>query len=397
MNKPTREKMCEAMLMAGMKNLVVSQDVFTMDEFTLEILMLLEREEYLKGANGGNDIGNGTYPRSFKALNKNSLLVNIPRTRSGHFKPLTIELLKMQQEQVNELALLLYRKGLSSRDVSDIMQDFFGEEMSYETVNNLSESFHKIRKSWEEGELDAYYKVIYCDALYVSLKRNNSYSKEAVHVIYGVKDDNTRELLLLEVNPTESHNIWGEYFQKLQKRGVNEVDLIVADGLPGLSDTARFCFPGADFQRCVVHKQRNILNKVRPRDKQAVSDDIKEVFNNFDSSATLEAAKNKLEKFCETWRDGYPNIVKSLQTEDINDYFTYIQYPTEIRRMVYTTNSIENLNRQIRRVTKTKVTFDKIDNLLDLTFMVIKDFEANNWQKFPVHAFASWPKKTQSI
>lgn len=398
MNKQTREKMCEAMLMAGIKNLLVGQDIFSMEEFTvrvLEILMLLEREEYFKGSLGTKDIGNGTYPRSFKALNKNSLLVNIPRTRSGNFKPLTIELLNANQEQVNELALLLYRKGLSSRDVSDIMHDFFGEEMSYETVNNLSESFHKIRENWENRELDAYYKVIYCDALYVSLKRNNSYSKEAVHVIYGVKEDNTRELLLLEVNPTESHNIWGEYFEKLQKRGVNEVDLIIADGLPGLSDTARFHFPNADFQRCVVHKQRNILNKVRPRDKQAVSNDLKEIFNNFDSNSTLEKAKDKLEKFCETWKDGYPNIVKSMQTDDINDYFTYIQYPTEVRRMIYTTNSIENLNRQIRRVTKTKVTFDKIDNLLDLTFMVIKDFEANNWQKFPVYAFASWPKKTQ--
>lgn len=396
MTRQTREKRCEAMLMAGIQNLLKSQDVFSIEDFTvkvLEILMLLEREAYLKGSQGYNDIGNGTYQRSFKALNKHSLLINIPRTRSGHFKPMTIELLKMQQAQVNELALLLYRKGLSSRDVSDIMQDFFGEEMSYETINNLSESFHKIRKSWEERALDAYYKVIYCDALYVSLKRNNSYSKEAVHVIYGVKEDNTRELLLLEVNPTESHNVWGEYFQKLQKRGVYEIDLVVADGLPGLSDRARFHFPGSDFQRCVVHKQRNVLNKVRPRDKQVISHDIKEVFNNFDSNATLEGAKAKLAKFCTTWKESYPLVVKSLQTEDISDYFTYIEYPVSVRRMIYTTNSIENLNRQIRRVTKTKVTFDKADNLLDLTFMVIKDFEANNWQKFPVHAFADWPKK----
>lgn len=396
MTKDTREKRCEAVLMAGIENLLISQDVFTLETFTvkvLEILMLLERASYLQGAQGCGDIGNGSYPRSFKALNKNSLLVNIPRTRSGHFKPMTLELLKMHQAQVNELALLLYRKGLSSRDVSDIMQDFFGEEMSYETVNNLSESFHKIRTKWEERALDAYYKVLYCDALYVSLKRNNSYSKEAVHVIYGVKEDNTRELLLLEVNPTESHNVWGEYFEKLQKRGINQVDLVVSDGLAGLSDTARFEFPGSDFQRCVVHKQRNVLNKVRPREKQALAHDIKEVFNNFESDSTLEKAQAKLDKFCATWENSYPNVVKSLQKEDMNDYFTYIQYPVQVRRMIYTTNSVENLNRQIRRVTKTKVTFDKADNLLDLTFMVIKDFEANNWQKFPVHAFTNWPKK----
>ena len=135
---------------------------------------------------------------------------SVSRTRSGRFAPLTLELLKKQQEQVNQFAILLYRKGMSSRDVSDILRDFFGESMSYETVNNLAESFHEIRKQWEASPLDAYYKVIYSDALYIPLKRNKSYSKEAVHVIYGVKEDNTRELLLLEVNPTESANVWGK-------------------------------------------------------------------------------------------------------------------------------------------------------------------------------------------
>ena len=219
----------------------------------------------------------------------------------------------------------------------------------------------------------------------------------AVHVIYGVKDDNTRELLLLEVNPTESHTIWGEYFIKLKERGVNEVDLIVADGLSGLSDTARKHFVGCDFQRCVVHKQRNVLNKIRPKDKEEVASDIKSVFNNFESSSSMVEAEKKLQAFCDKWNDSYPNVARSLQNEEMKDYFTYINYPTEVRRMIYTTNSIENLNRQIRRVTKTKVTFDKAENLLDITFMVIKDFEANNWQKFSVHAFNNWPKKTQSI
>lgn len=171
------------------------------------------------------------------------------------------------------------------------------------------------------------------------------------------------------------------------------MDLVVADGLAGLSDTAHFEFPGSDFQRCVVHKQRNVLNKVRRREKQALAHDIKKVFKNFDSDSTLEKAQAKLDKFCATWKNSYPNVVKSLQTEDINDYFTYIQYFFQVHRMIYTTNSVENLNKQIRQVTKTKVTFDKANNLLDLTFMVIKDFEANNWQKFPVHAFTHWPKK----
>jgi transposase-like protein len=393
-----RVKQCEKMLYAGMKNLFQSQDVMSLNEFSviiLEILMLLEREEYLKSAEGKEDIGNGTYKRSFSALHPNKMLINIPRTRNGEFKPLTIEILKKNQESVNDLALLLYRKGLSSRDVSEIMKDFFGEKMSYETVNNLAESFHAIREKWENQMLDAYYKVIYCDALYVNLKRNNSYTKEAVHVIFGVKEDNTRELLLLEVNPTESCHVWKEHFQKLQARGVEQVDLIVADGLKGLGDTAKASFQGAAFQCCVAHKMRSVLNKVRPRDKQAVAQDLKEVFNNFESTSTSEAAYSKLSSFRERWGKVYPKIEKSLTAEEFVDYFTYISCPVEVRRMVYTTNAIENLNRQIRKVTKTKVTFDKEENLLDLVFMIIKDFEGNNWQKYPVYAFKNF-KKTQS-
>ena len=112
------------------------------------------------------------------------------------------------------------------------------------------------RDEWEKRNLDAYYKVIYCDALFVNLKRGKSYSKEAVYVIYGVKDDNTRELLLLEVNPTESSSVGAEYLAKLRKRGVEQIDLIVADGLPHFAEEAQKHYPEADIQRCVVHLER---------------------------------------------------------------------------------------------------------------------------------------------
>ncbi len=203
-------------------------------------------------------------------------------------------------------------------------------------------------------------------------------------------------------NSTESHEIWGEYFDKLKIRGVIDVDLIVADGLSGLANTAKKHFIGVDFQRCVVHKQRNILNKVRPKEKAVVAKDLCEVFNNFDQSASITLGMEKLELFCKKWGEHYGHIEYMLRNiDEMEDYFTYISYPVEVRRMIYTTNSIENLNRQIKKVTKGKVTFDRTDNLLDLIFMVIKDFEANSWQKFAVHAYQNWPKrnykKTQFI
>ena len=265
--------------------------------------------------------------------------------------------------------------------------------MRYERVNNLAASLHKIRKRGEASPLETYYKVIYSDA-FIPLKRNKTYSKEAVHVMYGVKGGNTQALLLLDSNPTESADVWGDYYKKLKARGLQQVDLVVTDGLRGLNDVIHKHFPEADLQRCVVHKIRNVLNKVRPREKAIIASDLKELFNNFDTEASREKAKKKLANFCDRWREVYPAVANAFAKEDLACYFTYIKYPVAVRGMIYTTNSIENLNRQIRKVTKTKVSFDKADNLLDVVFMVIKDFEGHHWQKYPVHGFKYWSKKT---
>ena len=397
MKKENRIQQVTKMVHTALGNLFQNQSEVNLDQFSvivLEALMLLEREEYLKSYEGKSDSANGSYPRTFKSLRKSSMQINIPRSRKGQFKPITLELIKQQKEQVNNLSLLLYRKGLSTRDVSKVLEEFFGESISRETVNNLAENFQSLRDAWEGRKLDAYYKVIYCDALFVNLKRGNSYSKEAVYVIYGVKEDNTRELLLLEVNPTESSGVWAEYLAKLRKRGVEQIDLIVADGLPHFAEEAKKHYPEADIQRCVVHLERNILNKIRPRDKAQFASDLKQVFNNFESTSTKEQAMEKVKKIKSDWGGMYSKVLNRLSEEKLRDYLTYIDYPVEVRRMIYTTNSIENLNRQIRKVTKTKICFGNENNLLSLVFMVVKDFEASNWQKYPVTTFRYWPSFT---
>lgn len=385
-----------AILLANLKTMRNSMSNFSLEQFvllSLENLMLLERSEYLDmlKKDGVRDKGNGTYPRVFKSLARNSMIINIPRTRYTDFKPLTIEILKYQQEQVNDLVLKLYRKGLTCRDISETLKDFFGEEISYSQVSNLAERFHELRTAWQNSTLESYYKVIFMDAIYITVKRDNSYAKEPVHIIYGVRSDNKRELLYLDVNPTESSDSWGDGLANLKKRGVTNIDLVVADGLQGLEDQVHQYFPGTNFQKCVVHKIRGCLNKVRPSDKQEVANDLKHVFDNFDKSATLEEAKDKLQNFVIKWKSTYPSITKTFDFEEdknIEYYFTYIKFPCEIRRMVYTTNSIESLNKKIRKATKNKQSFDKVDRLLDYLFIVIKDFEAENWMKYPVTAFS---------
>lgn len=143
-----------------------------------------------------------------------------------------------------------------------------------------------------------HYKVVFGDDIWVTVKRGNEYAKEAIFVAYGVRKDNKRELLILEQNPTESAQFWGEMLRELkEKRGVGKIDLFIADGIQYLEDELAKVYPETEFQKCVVHKMRNVLNKTSPKDKKEVAEDLKEVFNNFDKYDTLKVALSKIQNF----------------------------------------------------------------------------------------------------
>jgi putative transposase len=365
----------EKFLESSVKNMRAALSDLTMEQFiiqNMQTLFGLEREEYLEKAT--EDKGNGYYSRSIQALMKNGIRINVPRTRNSGFAPIALQLFKMSQEQVNELVLTLYKKGMTTRDVADVMKDFFGDSVSHTTVANLAEQFHGIRMAWENSKFDTEYKAIFCDCIFITVRRGDSYQKEAVYIAYGVTSQDTRELLALSISPTESITIWKEIFSSIKERGVNEVSLVIADGITGMEDAVMETWPKAKLQKCAVHKMRNVLLDVRPKDKAAVAEDLKNIFNNFDSSATLEKALAKVKTFCDTWKEKYKMIGRHFNEKTIEYYFTYIKYPPEVRRMIYTTNSIENLNKHIRKGTKNKLSFESPERLLDYVFIIIPKF-----------------------
>ena len=388
-----KKSKCFQLLTSSIENLYDHQQEFDITEFslkTLEILMHLERKNYLEeiASRGLKDIGNGSYPRNFRCLSDKSLVIEVPRTRSGAFSPVVLTMLDKSKETINRLALGLYKKGLSTRDISSLLEEFYGENISYAKISNLAEEFHALRTAWQGEKLDEYYKVIYCDCQFQNLRRGDSYSKEAVHLIYGVDSNNYRRLLHLSVNPTESSKSWRLSLEDLKKRGLEEVDLVIADGVQGLEGELLQIFPGSNLQKCVTHKKRGILLRTRPKEKQEMSEDLKEVFDNFDKDSSIEAAKDKLERYIRKWESKYPGIRRHFGEEVVDYYFTYLKYEASIRGYLYTSNGIENLNRQIRKATKHKVSFEKEDRLLDYIFVVVKDYERNNWGKYPVSHFS---------
>lgn len=376
-------------LESSVKTMRAALSDLTMEQFVvknLETLFGLEREEYLEKAT--EDKGNGYYSRSFQSLMKNGIQINIPRTRESGFAPIAIQLFKMNQDQVNELVLTLYKKGMTTRDISDVMTDFFGDSVSHTTVANLAEQFHGIRTAWEKSRLDTAYSAIFCDCIFITVRRGDAYEKEAVYVAYGVTKRNTRELLALEISPTESTATWKKIFSSLGQRGVHDVELVIADGITGMEDVVMESWRGAKLQKCVVHKMRNVLKDIRPKDRASAADDLRVVFDHFDVSATKTEANKKVDAFISKWEVKYPTIKRHFNKNTLAYYFTYIDFPPEVRRMIYTTNSIENLNKHIRKGTKNKLSFESPDRLLDYVFIIIKEFEHKNWSRFPVHQFS---------
>jgi transposase-like protein len=373
-------------------NLREASSPLGLDEFilrTIEILMQIEREEHLKAMKSQdvNDKSNGYYNRNFKSLLQNHLRINIPRTRNGNFNPTTIELVKASNDQVHELVLSLYKKGMTSRDISDLLSDFFCEKLSKSSISNLARTFADIRLAWNNSKLEEEYLVVFCDAIYITVKRGGRYSKEAVFIAYGVRKDYKRELLILESSPVESSVAWDEYFKQLKERGVKHIDLIVADGIKGFENQVMVNFPNSNLQKCVVHKMRNVTKHVSPKDKKEMYQDLKHVFDNFDHDASTDKAYKKSDEFCNKWEFKYPSINKYFKKEDFDYYLTYIKYNHNVRRYIYTTNSIESLNAKIRKATKNKLSFEKTDYLLDYLFVIIKEYQDNNWMVFPVNNF----------
>jgi len=376
-------------LAKSIKNLRENLTNLSLDTFlknTLETVMQIEREEYLAQINDPKtDKGNGFYGRAFNNLSKNSMLINIPRTRSGTLSLNTLELLKINREKLDEITLSLYKKGMTFNDIQDFLTEVFDHSTSPSTISDLTKSFNQFRVAWQHTPLEKRYLCVFCDVIFVTVKRGNSYSKEGIFVATGVREDNKRELLFLDINPTESAQTWNEFLLNLRdKRGLEHIDLLVADGLPYLEDELAKVYPNTLFQKCVIHKMRNILNKAKPKDKLEIGQDLKEVFDNFESTSTIEKAQEKMNNFLKKWEKIYPNFKNQMKEGTIEYYFTYINFHPKVRRMIYTTNSIENLNRQIRKTTKNKLSFESPENLLDYLFMIIKDFEEKNYMKYPV-------------
>lgn len=342
-------------------------------EIMLESMMVAERGEFL-AENPGNK-GNGYRPGHSYGQGK-KLEFRIPRDRYGNFHPQILAILRDQEEECDRLAGVLYTKGLTQEQVSDVFDQIYGEHYSKSSISRMVECVRTQVNEWLERGLEEYYPVVFVDCVHIKIHRKRSVASEAFYVALAVTEEGTREVIYIGNMPVESATGWGEIFDSLKDRGLLRVGLMVADGIKGLDTVVGEKFPGTPLQRCVIHLKRNMFAKVRHGDKAALAADLRDIFRTGQRDYTVETAWKKWQDMCERWGKDYLSIKRLRDNPDYKAYLTYLNYAPEIQGMIYTTNWIERLNRDFRRVTRMRTAMPNEESVLTLMGSVAMDYKA---------------------
>lgn len=342
-------------------------------EMLINGLMYCERQAYLKDQPEGINKANG-YRQISKSGIGSKLSLQIPRDRLGVFKPVILGMINEQEEKIKDLCFNLYGKGLTTRQIEKVIDDIYGGGYSKSSVSRITTDFTELIDQWRQRELESRYLVIYIDAFHQKVRRDVVKS-EAFYIILGVKEDHTREVLSVVNMPQESAQGWEMNLRALKNRGVEQVSLFVSDDLTGISEAIGKVYGHSSHQSCILHFQRNINSHIRKKDRADFSEELKKVFNPDEKSYTVDNAILNFKKVMSNWADKYPKMKRYREKPDLEKYFTYLKYDYRIRRMIYTTNWIERLNKSFRRTLKMRNALPNIQSAITLIGFVAMEME----------------------
>ena len=319
------------------------------DLFTMMVngLMLSERNLFLANKEDPENKGNG-YRKATRSGIGSRLSLSIPRDRLGVFKPVLLGLLDEQEEQVKNLCFELYGKGLTTRQIEDVIASIYGSSYSKSSVSRITTDFSALVQAWLSRSLSSYYPIVYIDAIHVKVRRDRV-ATEAFYVLLGLKEDLTREVLSIVNIPQESASGWEEVLLAIKERGIDQVGLFVFDDLTGLDTVIGKVFTSSIQQKCVLHFQRNLNKHIRVTDRKRFAKELSDVFDPDNTSYTSEQALVRLKDVLKKWSKTYPKLHTTANRTDLESIFTYLQFDYRVRRMIYTTNWIERLNKSFRR------------------------------------------------
>ena len=320
-----------------------------------------------EGRNSGNS-RNGKRTRSLRT-SAGDTTITVPRDRNATFQSSLLEPYQTSTNELEDKIIGLYAKGMSGRDIQATLKDLYGVEVSAATVSTVTDKVWHLVEAWQNRPLAAVYPIVYLDAIHLKLRRDGKVLTTAVYIVLGIDLEGQRDVLGHWVGDgAEGANFWLSVVTDLQARGVTDIFLACVDGLTGFKEAIQAVFPKTHIQRCIIHQVRQSLTYVTWKDRKAFARDLRAIYQ----APTREAAETRLLELSEKWGATYTVAVRSWES-NWEDLATMFDYPAEIRRLIYTTNTIEGYNRQLRKVTKTKGAFPTGEAARKLLFLVTRD------------------------
>jgi putative transposase len=305
--------------------------------------------------------------------------LSTPRDREGTFEPLIVEKHQRRIPDFDAKILALYAKGMTTRDIQEIVQDLYGVEVSATLVSEITADLDAEVTAWRSRTLEAVWPIVYFDGIVVHVRgENRRVSQHTIYVALGVNLEGKKELLGLWLSQNEGAKFWLSCLTDLKNRGLVDVFVACIDGLSGFAEAIHAAYPQTKVQLCIVHLVRAALRYVSTEDSQAVARDLKKIYQ----AATVEEAEAALEDFAQAWDAKYPTIAKQWRTK-WTDIITLFDFPPPIRRAIYTTNAIESVNSVIRKFTRNRKIYPNEESALKLIYMTIH--EASRKWTMPIH------------
>lgn len=370
-----REKIRELLQLANVGSMDDIQELFkdTIAEF-MENGLEAELDDqlgYSRYDYKNKDTDNSRNGYSSKTLRTSfgDVEVSVPRDRKSEFDP---KVLRKNQtsisQDIEEKILSMYAKGMTTGDIEAHIQDIYGVDVSDTTVSRITDKILPVAKEWQQRPLESIYAVVFLDAIHYHVRSEGQIVKKAVYIAIGIDLDGHKDVLGMWVGENESAKFWATVLNSLKNRGVEDIFIACTDHLTGFSAAIEAVYPKTEIQNCIIHQLRNSSKYVSYKDLKALMADLKAVYAAVDEPAALDA----LDTFAEHWDKKYPKISQSWRNNWAN-LSTYFKFPQALRRLIYTTNTIEGFNRQLRKVTKSKSVFPTDDSLFKMLYLAMID------------------------
>jgi len=339
---------------------------------------------YEKHAPDGRNSGNSRNGKSSKRVKGDSgeLDVAVPRDRDGSFEP---ELVRKGQRRLagfDDKVLSLYARGMTTREIQGHLHELYGVEVSPTLISRVTDTVLEDVRAWQSRPLDRVYPIVYLDAIHVKMRASGHVQSQAVYLALGINLEGQKELLGLWVGEAEGAKFWLSVLTELKSRGVQDILIACVDGLKGFPEAIESVFPKTQIQLCIVHMIRNSLRYVSWKERKAVAKALRSIY----SAVTEEAAQQALDDFAKQWDARFPTISK-LWHRNWDNLSAFFSYPEPLRKVIYTTNAIESINAQLRKVTKKKGAFPTKESVQKVLYLALA--RASERWKRPIRDWAA--------